>query len=284
MRRSANVWQALALALVTFGSAGCRLPGKPGQDHVPTRPDQVTKFEVLYTQNCQACHGKDGRNGMAVSLANPAYIAYAGPRHIAEITANGIGGSLMPAFATNTGGSLTDQQIQILADGIVSGWGNAGALHGAAPPPYESQATGNAAAGQALYRADCLRCHAAGAKSILDPNYLALVSNGGLRTLIVAGKPAQDMPDWRGYAGGPLGDQQIADLVTFMVSHRTPAPGQPFPNAEGASQPANAAAAATETKAQSQTATQAGPATGGPKVSRSPVPSNKPKHPTSLEP
>ncbi len=284
MRRSANIGQALALALVTLASAGCRFPGKPGPDHVPTRPDEVTKFEALYQRNCQACHGKDGRNGMAVSLGNPAYIAYAGPRHIAEITANGIGGSLMPAFATNTGGSLTDQQIQILADVIVSGWGNPGALQGAAPPPYESHATGDAAAGQALYRSDCLRCHAAGAKSILDSNYVALVSNGGLRTLIVAGKPAEGMPDWRGYPGGPLQDQQIADLVAFMVSYRTPAPGQPFPNAQGASQPGNAAAMAAAAKAQSQTATQAGPATGGPKVSHSPLPTNKPKHPTSLEP
>ncbi len=279
MRRSAALWPTLALGLVALEGIGCRLPGRPGPDHVPTRPDQVSDFNLLYTKNCQACHGADGRNGTAVSLANPAYIAYAGGQHIAAITANGIDGSLMPGFAGNSGGMLTDQQVRIVADGIVSHWGNSGALHGATPPPYESRATGNAAAGEALYRTDCLHCHAPGASSILDPTYLALVSNGGLRTLIVAGKPTQGMPDWQGYPAGPLDDQKISDLVSFLVSHRTPAPGQPFPNAQGAPQPANAAAAAAEGKAQNQTAIQAGPATGGPKASSAPIPTSTPKHP-----
>ncbi len=279
-----SLWPTMALGLLALQSAGCRFPGKPGPDYVATRPDQVTNFKLLYTNNCQACHGAEGRNGMAISLANPAYIAYAGRQHIATITADGIGGSLMPAFATSTGGLLTDQQVQILADGIVSHWGDANALHGAVPPPYESQVTGNAAAGETLYRAACLRCHAPGPASILDPTYLALVSNGGLRTLIVAGKPSQRMPDWRGYAGGPLNDQQISDLVSFMVSHRTPAPGQPFPNGQGTPNPATASAAAAASKAQSQAATQAGPATGGPQTSNAPVPKATPKHPTSPEP
>lgn len=281
MRRSAALWPTVALGFVALGSIGCRLPGKPGPDYIPTRPEQVTNFALLYTQNCQACHGPEGRNGMAVSLANPAYIAYAGQQHIAAITAKGISGSLMPGFAGNAGGMLTDQQIQILANGIVLHWGNAGALHGAAPPPYESQAMGNAVAGETLYGAHCLRCHAPGASSILDPSYLALVSNGGLRTLIVAGKPTEGMPDWRGYPGGPLKDQQISDLVSFMVSHRTPAPGQPFPNAQGAPHIGSAAA---DAKSQNPAATQAGPAIGGPKISNAPVPTATPKYPTSPQP
>ncbi len=284
MIRSSNAWYALALAALTAASTGCRLPGKPGPDYLPTRPDQITNFDVLYKKNCQACHGVDGRDGTAVSLANPAYLAYAGRQHIAEITANGVGGSLMPAFATNTGGSLTDQQIQILADGMVSRWGNPAALHGSTPPPYQSQATANPAAGEALYRSSCLRCHAPGPSSILDPTYLALISDGGLRTIIVAGMPAQGMPDWHGYPGGPLEDQQIADVVAFMVRHRTPAAGQPFPNTEGVPQSAMGANNAAAAKAQKQTAARAGPATGGPKVSSSPVPTSTPKRVTSTEP
>lgn len=284
MRRTAALWPTIVFSLAALGGVGCRLPGKPGPEYVPTRPDQITDFALLYKKNCQACHGTDGRDGMAVSLGNPAYIAYAGRQHIAAITANGIGGSLMPGFASNEGGLLTDQQVQILANGIVSHWGKAGSLGGAVPPPYESQATGNPAAGEALYRADCLHCHAPGASSILAPTYLALISNGGLRSLIVAGKPTQGMPDWRGYPGGPLGDQQIADLVSFMIRNRTPDPGQPFPNAQGAPQPANAAAAAGQAKEQTKTATQAGPATGGPKVSNAHAPKATPKHPTSPEP
>ena len=106
-----------AYMVVLLVLTGCRLPGKPGPNYVPQRPDEVTNFDALYGQNCQACHGVRGRGGMAVSLGSPAYIAYAGKDHIAQITANGIGGSLMPAFARNQGGLLTDQQVRILGRG-----------------------------------------------------------------------------------------------------------------------------------------------------------------------
>ena len=276
-----RVW---VLSLLAATLAGCSLPGRPGPDHVPTRPDQVTNFEVLYQRNCQACHGVNGKQGMAVSLANTAYIAYAGKEHIAQVTANGIGGSSMPAFASNAGGLLTDQQIEILANGIVAHWGRAAALGGAVPPPYQSSATGDPHAGEALYRSDCLRCHAPGPSSILDPTYLALVSNGGLRTLLVAGEPQLGMPDWRGYPGGALNDQQLADLVVFMVSHRTPAAGQPFPNAQGAAHGDSMAGETTAETTQRRLSTQAGPATGGPRVSTQPVPTATPKRPVSPKP
>lgn len=267
------------LFLLCAGITGCRLPGKPTADHTPPRPQAVLGFEPLYKQNCQACHGVDGRNGMAVSLASPAYIAYAGRDHIAAITANGIGGSLMPAFATHAGGLLTDQQVQALANGIVTRWGKPQDLAGGTPPPYDSTATGNPTNGETLYRANCLRCHAPGPTSILSPTYLALISNGGLRTLLVAGKPEAGMPDWRGYPGGPLTDQQLADLVSFMVSHRTPAPGQPYPNAQGA-----AAASSSSAGTQQRLASEAGTATGGPRDSRQPAPSDNPVRPVSPRP
>lgn len=271
---------AVVLLALCGCAAGCRLPGKPGADHVPPRPQAVLGFEQLYRQNCQACHGVDGQNGMAVSLASPAYVAYAGRDHIAAITAQGIGGSLMPGFATHAGGLLTDEQVQVLADGIVSRWGKPQALGGVTPPPYETAASGDSGRGEALYRADCLRCHAPGAASILDPTYLALVSDGGLRTLLVAGKPEAGMPDWRGYAGGPLTDQQLADLVSFMVSYRTTAPGQPFPSAHGTRIPTATGAAAQ----QQRMAIDAGPATGGPAASRHPIPVDTPKRPVSPKP
>ncbi len=276
--------QTWVLPLLATTLVGCRLPGKPGPNYVPTRPDQVTNFDVLYQRNCQACHGVKGKEGMAVSLADPAYVAYAGTEHIAEVTANGIGGSLMPAFARNAGGLLTDQQIEILANGIVARWGHPAALGGAVPPPYQSSATGDPHAGETLYRADCLRCHAPGPSSILDPTYLALVSNGGLRTLMVAGKPQLGMPDWRGYPGGPLGDQQLADLVAFMVSHRYPAAGQPFPNAQGAAGGGSLAAETAAKAKQQRLSIQAGPATGGPRVSTQPAPTATPKHPENPKP
>jgi mono/diheme cytochrome c family protein len=229
------------VCLVCACLAGCRAPGKPGPNDIPQRPEQITNFATLYNSNCAACHGVDGKHGNAVSLANPAYLAYAGAQNIATITAQGIPGSLMPAFATESGGLLTDAQIRVLSQDMTTQWGRSLPAQ-ASMPPYESKAIGNVQNGEAAYKTYCLRCHAAGSGGILDPTYLALISNGGLRTLIVAGKPEEGMPDWAGYSGAPLSDQAIADLVAFLTSHRVATPGQPFPNGFGPATPANPAA------------------------------------------
>ncbi len=241
-RAGAQRWLPFSVVcLVCASFAGCRIPGRPGPHDIPQRPEQITNFATLYNGNCAACHGVDGKGGMAISLANPAYLAYAGAENIATITAQGIPGSLMPAFATEAGGLLTDTQIKVLAQDMTTEWGHTLPAQ-ASIPPYESKATGNVQNGEQAYRTYCLRCHAPGTGSILDPTYLALISNGGLRTLIVAGKPENGMPDWAGYGGAPLTDQSIADMVAFLASKRVVSPGQPFPNGFGSTIPTNPAA------------------------------------------
>lgn len=193
----------------------------------------MADFKTLYNSNCAACHGSNGQHGAAVSLANPAYLNYAGETNIANITAKGIDGSLMPAFATEAGGLLTDTQIRILAHGMVTNWGRPGAT----APAYQSHAVGDIKRGETAYRNDCLRCHAPGNGSLLDPTYLAIISDSGLRTYIVAGKPEDGMSDWTGYGAAPLDDQTITDLVAFLTSHRIQTPGQPYSNGLGEAKP-----------------------------------------------
>jgi cytochrome c oxidase cbb3-type subunit 3/ubiquinol-cytochrome c reductase cytochrome c subunit len=217
-----------ALTLLVGGVLGCKMPGKPAPNDMPVRPDQVSDFKTLYQSNCAGCHGENGQHGAAISLANPAYLAYVGEANIATVTANGIPRSLMPGFAQSAGGLLTDRQVRIIAHGMVASWGMPQPV-GTNLPPYKSEATGDPKRGEQLYAAGCIRCHAPGKGSLLDPTYLALISDGGLRTIIVAGKPEDGMPNWTGY-GTPLTDQQIADIVAFLAAHRTLTPGQPYLN------------------------------------------------------
>jgi len=237
--------RSLALCLLTCTAllAGCNAPGKPGPEPEVVRPEQVLDFPTLYSQNCAACHGANGQNGAAISLANPVYLAIAGTQNIARITADGVPNTAMPPFARSKGGMLTDRQIIVLAEGMQKAWGNPAALGGQTPPAYTSTASGNSANGQKAFATYCAQCHGADATSgkspsgqtlgsLVDPAYLALISDQGLRTLTLAGQFDKTPHDWRSYqsssAAHPLTDQDVTDIVAWLASHRIATPGQPY--------------------------------------------------------
>ena len=65
--------------------------------------------------------------------------------------------------------------------------------------------------------------------AITNDSFLALASDQYLRTIVIAGRPDLGAPGWRGYAAGrPMADQDVTDVVSWLVSHRVAAPGQPY--------------------------------------------------------
>jgi cytochrome c oxidase cbb3-type subunit 3/ubiquinol-cytochrome c reductase cytochrome c subunit len=66
--------------------------------------------------------------------------------------------------------------------------------------------------------------------SIVDPSYLAIISDQNLRSITIAGRPDQAMPDWRGDAEQPMTDQQVTDILAWLGTKRVANPGQPYPN------------------------------------------------------
>ena len=124
MRRGRLRFTSLdAAVLAVVALAGCsRVPGRPGPGPEVVRPAEVLDFATLYKANCAACHGEKGRDGAAISLANPAYLAAVGEENLREIAAKGVPGKLMPPFAKSAGGMLTDQQIGVLAHGVMHEW------------------------------------------------------------------------------------------------------------------------------------------------------------------
>jgi hypothetical protein len=56
---------------------------------------------------------------------------------------------------------------------------------------------------------------------VLDPAYLALVSDQALRTAVIVGRSDLGMPDWRAnISGQPMSPQEISDVVAWLASHR----------------------------------------------------------------
>ncbi len=228
----------LMAGMFAFAGVGCNhLPGKPGFRPETQRPDQTRDFAVLYKTNCSACHGEQGKGGPALPLNNPVYLAWAGPDAIRDIVANGVPHRLMPAFGPSGGGLLTDEQVGDIVDGMMNHWGKPNVLDGQNPPAYLPPGAGDATQGKAVFQTYCASCHGADGNglrrggtnvygSIMDPSYLALISSRGLRDIVVAGMPGENMPDWRGDAPGkPMTDREVTDVVAWLVSHRTSYPG-----------------------------------------------------------
>jgi cytochrome c oxidase cbb3-type subunit 3 len=209
--------------------SGCDLShGKPGKDSETLAPDQIMDFATLYSQNCAGCHGTEGRGGAAIALADPVYLAIADDAAVRKVTANGVLGTSMPAFAQSAGGMLTDKQIDVITGGIRRRWSKPGILESANPPSYSAKSARNVAQGAATFKSYCESCHGEGGRggpkgsAIANDAFLELVSDQGLRTVIITGRPELGAPDWRGdVPGKPMSEQEITDVVAWLISQRT---------------------------------------------------------------
>ena len=205
----------------------CGAPGRRAAETRVIRPSEVADFRQLYAQNCSGCHGANGEGGLTVGVGNPLYLAIADDAAIRGVTAEGVPGTAMPAFAQKAGGLLTDAQIDILVRGIRERWAKPGALDGRTPPAYAAVKPGDPAHGQSVFTTSCSGCHGPGGRagSIVDTSYLALVSDQHLRTVTIVGMPARGMPDWRGHAQ-PLSDADVTDVVAWLAEQRQPLSAQ----------------------------------------------------------
>jgi cytochrome c oxidase cbb3-type subunit 3 len=225
---------AVALGLMLF--SGCSSPhGQPRQGSEILAPNEVLEFRTLYSENCAGCHGPEGRGGAAIGLADPVYLAIADDVAIRKVIANGVHGTAMPAFAESAGGMLTDKQIDVITSEMRSRWSRQGILNGTNPPSYAPKSTGDAQRGEVAYKTYCESCHGPGGRggpkgsAIADDSFLALVSDQGLRTIVITGRTELGAPDWRGNVPGkPMSDPDVTDVVRWLGSRRSQNPGQPY--------------------------------------------------------
>ncbi len=217
--------------------AGCSsLPGKPQPGPEVPRPDSVLNPVVLYSANCAGCHGAEGKYGPAMALSDPVYLAIVDDDTLRSTISKGRPGTAMSAFAQKEGGMLTDEQINSIVRGIRERWAKPDATAGVTTPPYAARVPGNPQPGEAVYATFCASCHGSNGKggpkagSVTNPAYLSLISDQGLRTIVITGRPDFNAPDWRGnVTGRPMTDQEISDVVAWLSSQRPKQPGESNP-------------------------------------------------------
>jgi cytochrome c oxidase cbb3-type subunit 3 len=222
------------LSLVLFAACST-LNREPRTDPERVAPSQVLDFDTLYSQNCAGCHGAQGAGGPAIALANPVYLAIVDQSAARNAVANGVRGTSMPAFAQRAGGMLTEQQIDAITSGLFSHWKHKQILDGTNPPSYAAKVAGSVEHGELVFGAYCASCHGSEGRgtsrgsAVTNDSFLALVSDQGLRTIVITGRPELGAPDWRGnIPGKPMTDQEVTDAVAWLASRRAQNPGQPY--------------------------------------------------------
>lgn len=244
MRAAASTsWQRIlgfAVALLFATTMGCNdLSGRPNPANKPVMPDQVLEFEKLVANNCAGCHGKEGNFGPAPPLNDPIFVEIISRAQLASVVQNGRPGTPMPPFSKAQGGPLTDEQIDVLVEGIRSQW-NPDKFAEKSLPTYvpaegEGALSGNRERGAELFSRACAGCHGANglgtvregvvSNVINSPAFLSLISDQAIRRIIITGRPDLGMPSFAERTGRPndfqpLTSANIADLVALVAGWR----------------------------------------------------------------
>ncbi len=179
----------------------------------------------LYVQYCAACHGIDGQGRIGASLeAFPGIQVNAA---LVSTIAAGVEGSVMPAWSTTNGGPLADQDISDLAAYIQGAFGGTEPVHPAPtyqPPviPPLPDVEGDPTAGAVVYHDNCVACHGDRGQGVfgytLAKDWPANDPAAYIRSVAIGGIDGSKMPAWGQAQGGPLSDQQVADVAAFILT------------------------------------------------------------------
>jgi mono/diheme cytochrome c family protein len=211
------------LAVAVLATWGAGVYAQQGNDD-----EKLQLGAQLYQQNCAVCHGPngEGRVGAVLSKNWPSIRPDLVVRATIE---NGVPGSPMPAWSLKNGGPLTDEQIEALMLYILS-W-QTGGLELLTPFPTTTsrppitpvpQVAGDPNRGAALYDQNCAMCHGPEGEgrigATLAKDWPAIRPDLRIQSTIANGVSGSVMPAWSQANGGPLAEQEINDLVAFILT------------------------------------------------------------------
>lgn len=220
---------ALLMALLGVGAA---------QAHEIGDPDNGGR---LFVENCAVCHGVDGRGRVGANLTDFPGIAI--DAALVDAIRSGIPGTRMPAWGVENGGPLSENDIEDLTAYILISLGGTEPL--APLPTYQPEPVepvagipGDAAAGSVVYQANCTVCHGAqgqgGIGGKLAKSWPGNEPLAYIVKVVSDGIPGSTMPAWLQAGGGPLTEDEIADVGAYILA-LAPATGleTPPPTPEG---------------------------------------------------
>lgn len=191
-------------------------------------PAKLEQGGLLYVENCALCHGEQGEGRIGATLAQN-WPSIRPSATVEEIIRRGIPGTVMPAWSEEHGGPLNDEQIDALVAYILS-W-QTGEPRFIPPtatftPPQDltppAEIEGDAINGAGLFIENCAVCHGERGEgrvgATLAINWPSIRPDLTVKSTISNGIEGSVMPAWSQENGGPLREEQINDLVAYILA------------------------------------------------------------------
>jgi cytochrome c oxidase cbb3-type subunit III len=213
---------------VAFTALACeRREPVAGRESVAGREEEaVSTLDARYAAGafafgkyCALCHGADAKGyaaDHAPSLVSASFLESASDDFIARGIREGRPGTAMAPYAKARGGPLDEDEVAA----IITFLRDRGPLRVQLPA---ARVVGDATLGEAVYAANCQRCHGTRAERgdavhLANPALLSAASDAFLRYAVVHGRPGTPMPGFQ----GALREDQLDNVVAMLRSWATP--------------------------------------------------------------
>jgi mono/diheme cytochrome c family protein len=182
----------------------------------------------LFAENCVVCHGENGQGRVGATLAKN-WPSIRPDLTVKSIITNGVPGTAMPAWGQSRGGPFADEEIEALTQYILS-WQTGGSPQITTAPTYTPRppitpipnVEGDPNRGAVLFAQNCEVCHGSDGQgrigATLAKNWPGIRPDLNIRAIIQNGVGGTVMPAWSQANGGPLTEEEIRDLVAFILA------------------------------------------------------------------
>jgi mono/diheme cytochrome c family protein len=230
-----KLWLLAVVLIASLTVTSAALAQEGGGD--PERGGQ------LYVETCAVCHGVEGKGRVGASLENfPGIDVTAALR---QTIAEGIQGSVMPAWSEAEGGPLSDRDIDDIVAYVSSSIAGSEPIAPAPeyqPPEIEPppDVEGDPSQGAVVFQGNCVMCHGEAGRGRFGAP-LAKTWPGNqpevfIQQVVSRGISGSTMPAWSTERGGPLTETDIENVTAYVLSLEpaqtastpTPAPAGPL--------------------------------------------------------